>query len=79
MVAKLPENIQEKDSGDAQHDQALEETIHGGDRAGDDDPGNPGERDKAEQDGNQEHHGKQWTSSEKQLSVASDPFSVRIE
>src|ERR1700731_1385602 len=63
VVAKLPENIQEENSGDAQHDQALEQTIHSGDGAGDDDPGNPREGDETEQDGNQEHHGKQSPSS----------------
>src|SRR5712692_7904506 len=62
-VAKLPENIQEEDAGDAQHDEALEKTIDGGDGATHDDPADPRERDEAEQDGNQEHHGKQWTSS----------------
>src|SRR5205807_9983669 len=62
-VAKLPENIQEEDPGDAQHNQALEETVHCGERPGDDDPTNPRERNEAEQNGNQEHHRKQWTSS----------------
>src|SRR5713101_9793902 len=80
-VAKLPESIQEEDPGDAQHDEALEKTIDGGDGAGDDDPGDPRERDETEQDGNQEHHRKQWTSSERSilLSVFSVPFSVRKE
>src|SRR5437016_5903478 len=62
-VAKFPENIQKEDSGDAQHDQTFEETIHRGDSTGDNDPADPRKRDEAEQNGNQEHHGKQWTSS----------------
>src|SRR5258708_39661978 len=63
-VAKLPEDVEEENSGDAQHDQAFKEAVHGGDGAADDDTADPGERDYAEQNGNQEHHGKQETSSE---------------
>src|SRR5436309_5415248 len=62
VVAKLPENVEEKNAGDAKHDDALEKAVHGGDGAGDDNPPDARERDEAEQDGNQEHHGKQWTS-----------------
>src|SRR6266513_3700000 len=76
-VAKLPENVEEKNAGDAEHDDALEKAVHRGDGAGDDNPGDARERDEAEQDGNQEHHRKQWTSSERQLSVMSSKFLVR--
>src|SRR5207249_6105524 len=44
LVAKLPENIQEEDPGNAQHDQAFEQAIHRGERPGDDDPTNPRKR-----------------------------------
>ncbi len=58
-IAKLPEDVEEENSGDAQHDQAFKEAVHGGDGAADDDPADPGERDEAEQNRNQEHHWKQ--------------------
>jgi len=64
-VAEFPENVEEEDARDAEHDEALEKTVHGGEGARDENPPDPREWDEAEQDGNQEHHGKQWTSSDR--------------
>jgi hypothetical protein len=51
FVAEFPENVKEEDAGDAEHDEAFEKAVHGGESARDDDPADTGERDDAEQNG----------------------------
>src|SRR5438093_106460 len=49
LITEFPEHVQEENPGDAQHDQDFEQAVHGGHRSGVDDPADPRERDKAEQ------------------------------
>jgi hypothetical protein len=67
LIAELPEDIEEENSGDAQHDEAFEEAVDGRDRSGVNDPTDPRKRDEAEQNGNQEHHWEQSPSSEETM------------
>jgi hypothetical protein len=67
VVAELPEDVEKENSRDAEHDQAFEEAVDGGDRSGVDDPADPRKRDEAEQDGKQQHHWKQSPSSEETI------------
>src|SRR5216683_1948084 len=60
-IAKFTERIEEENAGQREQDEAHEQAIHGSNRASDDDPHDPRNRDQAKHNGNQQHHGKQAT------------------
>jgi hypothetical protein len=62
MFTELQENIQEEDGGYDEKNQAHEQAVDAGNGATNEDPHDAREWEKAEQDGNQEHHWKQETS-----------------
>src|ERR1700676_2349958 len=62
-IAQFQEDVQKKNAGERQKNEAHEHAVDRGDGAGDEDPGDARERDEAEQDGNQEHQEQQDTSS----------------
>jgi hypothetical protein len=49
MITTLQQNIQEKDAGEGEKNQAHEEAVDAEKRADDDDPDDAGEREKAQQ------------------------------
>jgi hypothetical protein len=55
VITTLQENIQEEDAGEGEKNQAHEQAVYTEKRADDDDPDDAGERQKAEQQGKQEH------------------------
>src|SRR5215472_13689230 len=59
VIPRLPIRVQKKHAGQGQQDQAHEEAIDGGDRAGGKRPRNPEQGNNSEHDRNQEHHRKQ--------------------
>src|SRR5690348_2956033 len=65
FAAQFPEGVQKEHSGKAEHDKDFEQAVHRPPRVGGKDPSYARERNQAEHDGNQKHHGKQIASSSK--------------